>query len=186
MKSVLLHICCGPCAIYPFETLRELGFSVECFFYNPNIQPEEEYLRRKKAVEDFYSLFGIKTYFGDYNQEAYLSYRGNVLDKDYRCKSCFRFRLKKTHQFALDKGFDFFTTTLLVSPYQNQQSIKEAGFELSLDSTTQFLFYDFRDGYRYGHAKAKELNFYHQKYCGCLLSLEERNQEKRIKQAKIC
>lgn len=179
MKKLLLHICCGPCAIYPFQTLTKEGFSTEGYFYNPNIQPLGEYLKRKQAVESLEKIFNIKIYFADYEQDSYLSRTQKAINKDSRCRSCFRLRLEKTHQFAEDNHFDFFTTTLLVSPYQDQQLIKEVADQIACDSKAQFLFYDFRPGFRQGHAKAKELNLYTQKYCGCLSSLLERSQEKR-------
>jgi len=175
MKKLLLHICCAPCAIYPLDSLTKAGFSVEGFFYNPNIQPESEYSKRKKAAKDFQERFGIKVHFGGYHQDLYHDRTNKAKDKDSRCRNCFNLRLEKTHQLALNNKFDFFTTTLLVSPYQDQRKIKEIGDGISMKSDVQFLYCDFRPGFKEGHIKAKELNFYCQRYCGCLSSLEERN-----------
>ena len=181
MKSLLLHICCAPCAIYPLDTLTKAGFKVEGFFYNPNIQPVSEYLKRKKSVKDFESRFGIKLHFGDYQEQIYLDRTQSAKDKDSRCRDCFSLRLEETYQHALNNKFDFFTTTLLVSPYQDQRKIKEIGDKISSGSDAQFLFCDFRPGFREGHNKARELNFYCQKYCGCLSSLKEKNEAKKLK-----
>lgn len=170
-----MHICCAPCAIYPYDNLTKAGFSVEGFFYNPNIQPQEEYSKRKKAAENLEKIFNIKLYYGDYEENRYLDRIKLSPDKPLRCKNCFRLRLEETHKFAKDKGFKFFTTTLLVSPYQDQDLIKEIGEDVSKKSDTKFLFSDFRSGFRDAHNKAKELNFYCQKYCGCLSSLKERD-----------
>lgn len=178
MKSLLLHICCAPCAIHPFESLTKAGFSVEGFFYNPNIQPISEYLKRKKSVEDLGNIFNIKLHYGEYEEGRYCDYIKSTQDKPLRCKNCFKLRLDQTHRFARENKFDFFTTTLLVSPYQDQDLIKGIGDEISRESTAKFLFSDFRPGFRQAHNKAKGLNFYCQNYCGCLHSLKERQEEK--------
>jgi len=119
-------------------------------------------------------------YFLEKEEPQYLKpdYTQTAKDKTARCKSCFKLRLEKAHYFALENKFDFFTTTLLVSPYQDQDVIEEIGNQISSGTKTQFLFCDFRLGFRQTHAKAKELNLYCQKYCGCLASLKERNKEK--------
>ncbi|MFC1709513.1 epoxyqueuosine reductase QueH [Candidatus Omnitrophota bacterium] len=182
MKRVLLHICCAPCAIYPFESLTQAGFMVEGYFYNPNIQPHSEYSKRRDSVVDFRNKFGAKVHFDSYDEHVYLDCVKAGQDSASRCRSCFNLRLEQTHLFALNNKFDLFTTTLLVSPYQDQQAIKSIGQEMSQGSNTQFLFRDFRPGFREAHAKAKELDLYCQKYCGCLASLEERlNQKKKSK-----
>lgn len=183
---MLLHICCGPCSIYPFEALAKEGFGVEGLFYNPNIQPEEEYLKRKEAVKSFEKIFNIKIHFGNYQQKDYFDNIKCPQDKNSRCRSCFKLRLKETHRFAQDNHFDYFTSTLLVSPYQDQKVINDIGKEISLNSSVQFLFYDFRPGFRQAHNKARELNLYCQKYCGCLFSLQEREQGKQRKNSQKC
>jgi predicted adenine nucleotide alpha hydrolase (AANH) superfamily ATPase len=178
---VLLHICCGPCAIYPFANLTKAGFIVEGFFYNPNIQPDSEYSQRREAVEKFKDEFGVKVHFGEYDEHVYLERVQAAKDKTSRCRECFNLRLERTFLFALNNEFDLFTTTLLVSPYQDQQEIKSIAQKVSQGSQTQFLFCDFRPGFREAHAKARELNLYCQKYCGCLKSLEERSVQKKAR-----
>jgi predicted adenine nucleotide alpha hydrolase (AANH) superfamily ATPase len=184
MKSLLLHICCAPCAIYPYENLTNAGFKVEGFFYNPNIQPETEYLKRKKATQDLERFFNIKVHYADYDEKCYLDYIKHSPDRPLRCKNCFRLRLEQAHKFAQENKFDFFTTTLLVSPYQDQNLIKELGEDISKDSGTKFLFSDFRQGFRQAHNKARELNLYCQNYCGCLSSLKEKEEEKKQRKIK--
>jgi predicted adenine nucleotide alpha hydrolase (AANH) superfamily ATPase len=184
MKRVLLHICCGPCAIYPFEDLAKAGFQVEGFFYNPNIQPQSEYSKRKEAVGEFKDKFAAVVHFGEYQEHAYLDSVNSAKDKKARCEACFNLRLEGAHKFAQDNKFDFFTTTLLVSPYQDQQVIKNIGEKISQGSNIKFLFRDFRPGFKQAHTKARELNMYCQKYCGCLASLEERLRDKKSKSDK--
>ncbi|MDD5355671.1 MAG: epoxyqueuosine reductase QueH [Candidatus Omnitrophica bacterium] len=184
MKSLLLHICCAPCAIYPFENLTKAGFKVEGFFYNPNIQPVSEYLKRKKSAEDLENILNIKVHYGEYEEARYADCIKSTQDKPLRCRNCFKLRLEQTRRFAAENKFDLFTTTLLVSPYQDQGMIKEIGDDISKESAAQFFFSDFRPGFRQVHNKAKELNFYCQNYCGCLFSLEEREKEKKLKKAR--
>ena len=176
MKKVLLHICCGPCAIYPWQILQQEGFHVEGLFYNPNIQPYTEYQNRRSALEQLQRNFKLNIHYGVYQEREYARKTNPVRDNtDKRCRACFHIRLDKTCSIASNKEFDFFTTTLLVSPYQQQQAIQEVGTQISQNTRAKFLFHDFRTGFKEAQAKAKELNLYRQKYCGCLLSLQERN-----------
>jgi predicted adenine nucleotide alpha hydrolase (AANH) superfamily ATPase len=153
--------------------LTKAGFSVEGLFYNPNIQPQDEYLRRKKSTQDLESILNFKVYYAEYDENRYLDYIKSSPHRPLRCKNCFKLRLKHAHKFAEENKFDFFTTTLLVSPYQDQDLIKEISEDISRGSNTKFLFSDFRPGFRSAHNKAKELGLYCQKYCGCLLSNED-------------
>lgn len=177
MKKVLLHICCGPCAIFPLELLRRDGFYVEGFFYNPNVQPLEEYEKRKEVMRMVRDVLRIDVHIGEYEQALYQEGTKEASDKNARCGACFQLRLSKAFQFATRNSFDYFTTSLLGSPYQDQGLIRQAGKTFSRDAATQFLFYDFRHGFRQAHAKARELDFYLQSYCGCLASKEERKRE---------
>lgn len=127
-----------------------------------------------RPVED---ALGITVHAGNYDEALYREAVKETCDKHSRCGACFRLRLTKTHQYAESLGFDYFTSTLLVSPYQDQELIKQIGEDISCGESAQFLFYDFRPGFRQAHTQARELGFYSQKYCGCLASQEERNQE---------
>lgn len=171
--KLLLHTCCAPCLIYPLERLRENGFEVGGFFYNPNIHSFGEYKNRRQAVEDFcktdsvwfdYPLYEPKEFFNEVNLKE---------DKPQRCSICWRIRLKKTAQSAKEKGFDSFTTTLLVSPYQDQGLLKEIGEDVSKEEGVGFYYDDFRPGFRRAHTQAKAKGIYCQKYCGCIYSQVE-------------
>lgn len=181
-----MHICCAPCAIYPFEVLKQKGFEVCGFFYNPNIQPHAEYIRRQEAALDFGKRFGVEIMLGAYDEERYRECSKGCAVKSQRCKSCFELRLRQTQLTAGQKRFDFFTTTLLVSPYQDQSLIEEIGTGLSQGSSAQFLTQDFRPGFRQAHKQARGFGWYMQKYCGCLASLQEREHERSLKKAAQC
>ena len=173
---VLLHTCCAPCLIYPLETLRKEGFEVEAYFYNPNIHPEEEFIRRKEAFLDFSAAQGVLAHIPEYNPSEYANV---VLDGQNpgRCNNCWELRLKKTAEFALVNNFAYFTTALLVSPYQDIEEIKRIGERMSVG----FLFRDFRPGFRQAHNRARAMGIYCQKYCGCSYSLEEREAIKKCR-----
>ena len=131
-----------------------------------------------RLVED---ILDITVHTGGYEEALYREAVEGACDKRSRCGACFRLRLTKTHQHAESLGFDYFTSTLLVSPYQDQQLLRQIGEEISKDSSAQFLFHDFRPGFRAAHTRARTLGFYSQKYCGCLASLEERTSQKSFR-----
>jgi len=186
VKKVLLHICCGPCGIFPYEALAGEGFFVKGFFYNPNIQPCEEYQKRLEAIGTLERHCGIEVERCGYEEEAYRDAVSGSLEKKDRCGRCFELRLKKAFAYAQDNGFDYVTTTLLVSPYQDQQLIGQIGERLSANAPVKFLFRDFRPGFRQAHRTAREKGFYLQNYCGCLASLKERQEEKGKKKNVQC
>jgi hypothetical protein len=175
--KVLLHTCCAPCLIYPLEKLKEEGFSVTGFFYNPNIHPLAEYTRRKEALsalapelEIIYPEYSPREFFNAVNLKE------EVLQ---RCALCWGLRLKKTAQTAKEKGFEYFTTTLLVSPYQDQELLKKIGNDAARDEGVKFYYADFRPGFRKAHDEAKAKGVYCQRYCGCLYSEIERQRSRK-------
>ncbi|MBI4981999.1 MAG: epoxyqueuosine reductase QueH [Candidatus Omnitrophica bacterium] len=168
--KILLHTCCAPCLIYPLEELEKKGFKVAGFFYNPNIHPFSEYKLRKEAFDNLTAEILFPAYMPQEFFQA-VNLRENAPD---RCAICWSLRLDKTAQYAKKNGFDAFTTTLLVSPYQNQELLKEIGEQIAIDRGIEFLYQDFRPGFRKAHDKAKEKGIYCQKYCGCLYSELER------------
>jgi predicted adenine nucleotide alpha hydrolase (AANH) superfamily ATPase len=175
--KLLLHTCCAPCLIYPYEFLKKQSFDVEGFFYNPNIQPLSEYKNRKKAVEDYAKSTGIIVHYQDkYQPEDFLQLVANCEKAPKRCHLCWQLRLRETAEFAKDNAIANFSTTLLVSPYQDIEKIKQIGEEISRESGIRFIFGDFRSGFRQAHKKAKELSLYCQKYCGCIFSEKERHE----------
>lgn len=172
--KLLLHTCCGPCEIYPLEQLKQRGFEVSGFFYNPNIHPLSEYNNRRKAVEDFSRAAGIEVIFPEYNPAEFFHEINGSEKNPGRCSLCWGLRLKKTAQAAKEKGFDSFSTTLLVSPYQDQVLLKQIGGDIAEKEGVGFFYQDFRPGFRKAHNEAREQGLYMQKYCGCIYSEIER------------
>ena len=182
--KLLLHICCGPCAIYPSETLRGEGFSaVDGFFYNPNIHPYGEYMARKSALEEYSRRSGLRVFFHKYDMKNFFRAVSGNEDPGARCERCWRMRIEQTAHIASRNGYTHFTTTLLVSPYQDQAKIKEICAHSASKHNVDFVSRDFRDGFRASQDKAKEGGLYRQKYCGCLYSEQERHEmiTKRVK-----
>ncbi len=181
MEKVLLHICCGPCAVYPAEILKQEGFETEGFFYNPNIHPFSEYELRREAVVQMCALTGIGVIYHKYDFENFLSQISNISDRDRQHNLCWRIRLKETARIAKDMGVKNFTTTLLSSPYQNIEEIKKIGEDIALDFGLNFLSRDFRKGFLKSHKRSKEWQLYHQTYCGCVYSEKESIEARRKK-----
>ncbi len=186
--KLLLHICCAPCLIYPLQQLRAKGVEVEGVFYNPNIHPFAEYKKRKEALEDFSKIVDINIIYPDYNPEEFFQAifphfipfpSGERIEGEEdnlkentseRCFLCWQIRLKKTALIAKEKRFDSFSSTLLVSPYQNQEMLKKIGSEASRDKEIDFYYVDFRPGFRQARQEARSQGIYCQKYCGCIYS----------------
>ena len=172
MKT-LIHICCANCLIYPLKTLREEGWEVRGFFYNPNIHPYQEYRRRLEAVQEYEKQASIEVIYRDeYNLEAFL--RGVAFREEERCRFCHHLRLEATAQVAKRGKFDAFTSTLLHSRHQNHELINATGEALAKQHGVQFLARDFRDGWKAGIEESKSLKLYRQQYCGCIYSEKER------------
>ncbi len=171
--KVLIHACCGPCAIYPFNVLKKKGHEVMCFFYNPNIHPLREYLQRAESLERTAEAFGIRAIRMDREYDPAIFLRLTVFREEQRCFLCYQLRLERTRNMALKGGFDFFTTTLLFSKRQQHGLIRSVGESLSRQKSA-FLYEDFRPGWREGREKAHEMGLYRQDYCGCIYSEFER------------
>lgn len=177
--NILMHLCCAPCGIFPIETLKNEGMNLSGYYYNPNIHPIEEFIKRKSMVEVISKKYEINVEYSDENLEnEWLQFN----DKKIRCSMCYEKRIEKTARLALDNGFDGFTTSLLVSPYQNHDLIVEYSNKYSEKYGIQFIYRDFRVGFREGQQIARKLELYMQKYCGCIFSIEEaKNQKKKTK-----
>lgn len=177
--KLLLHACCAPCLIYPLGKLKEKGFNVSAFFYNPNIHPLGEYNNRKQAVLDLSKRSDLDVICPEYSPAEFFQAVYPALSEENghneRCSICWSMRLKKTAQEAKEKGFTHFTTTLLVSPYQDQGLLQKIGSDVSKEEGVEFIYEDFRPGFRKAHDQAKKEGIYCQKYCGCLYSEIERN-----------
>lgn len=172
--KLLLHTCCAPCLIYPLEKLIKDKHEVKGFFYNPNIYSLLEYRRRRKALLNYSTIANIEIIYPEYLQSEFLSAIGENKNKPQRCSLCWSFRLKKTAQFAKRNGFSGFSTTLLVSPYQDQELLKEICAKISKEEKIHFYYEDFRPGFRKAHDAAKARGIYCQNYCGCMYSYMER------------
>ncbi len=181
-EKVLLHICCAPDATYPVFYLRGRHYEVTGFFYNPNIYPEEEYKRRFSDVSRFAVRVKLPLIGGEYNPEKWFS-----LTKGYenepegarRCYICYRERLEVTARLAKDSGFDFFTTTLSISPRKNTRWIFEIGEELENTYGVRFLKADFkkRNGFKSSVILSRYYEMYRQDYCGCIFSRHNQKSE---------
>ena len=177
--KLLLHACCAPCSSYVLEYLKD-AFDITIYFYNPNIDSEEEY---EKRYNDFQKLGEYKIIKADYIPQAFLDIsRGleNVPEGGIRCWGCYEERLESTAIFANQNGFDYFTTTLSISPYKNSNKINEIGQNLANIYDIKFLYSNFKknDGYKKSILLSNQLGLYRQDYCGCQYSINERNQKK--------
>ncbi|MDD2371787.1 MAG: epoxyqueuosine reductase QueH [Firmicutes bacterium] len=175
--KILLHSCCGPCSTSVIDRLNPY-FEIIVYYYNPNISPEEEYLRRAEEQINYLKSIGIEYVLGDYEIEKYESaVRGLEKEKEggLRCLTCFRLRLEKTAQKADELNIGYFTTTLTVSAHKNSQLINEAGIKIARNYEVSYLASDFKkeDGYKKSVDLSKELGMYRQDYCGCKFSKKE-------------
>lgn len=144
------------------------------FFYNPNIHPAPEYQRRRRALIDYSTVAKAEIIYPAHFESEFLSAIGENKDQPKRCSLCWELRLKKTAQFARKNGFSAFSTTLLVSPYQDQGMLKEIGEKIAKEEGVPFYYEDFRPGFKKAHDEAKAKGVYCQKYCGCMYSYMER------------
>ena len=176
--NILLHICCGPCAIYPLRALRDQGHAVTGLFYNPNIHPLQEYLRRRSSAQDVGERFGLRMIFLDreYDPQAYM--RRVAFRENSRCLLCYQLRLERTLSIARRGKFEGFSSTLLYSKQQQHTVIARLGSELAGEGRVGFVYQDFRLGWQEGVQQSLEWNLYRQDYCGCLYSEFERFQDR--------
>ncbi len=171
--KVLLHICCGPCAITPATFLRGQGHQVSGFFYNPNIHPYAEYRRRYEAVVTVSERLEFDVIHPRYDDGEFLRRVAALEDRGRQHEACWRLRLEETARVARDNGIEAFTTTLLSSPYQDIEAIGRIGRQAGEEAGAAFLFHNFRRGFADSHRQSKEWQLYHQNYCGCLTSEQE-------------
>jgi len=160
---------------YPVEVLSERGYQVVPYFYNPNIHPFREYRNRYLAVVDYCRGRGLDLDAGPYEMEQFLLEVSSRVDT--RCELCFHMRLSGAARRASVLGIGEFTSTLLVSPYQDQDLIRAAGESAAIEHGVLFLFEDMREGYHETVSKSRELDMYRQSYCGCVYSEKERYQK---------
>lgn len=181
VPTLLLHSCCAPCSSYTLEYLSQY-FKITVYYYNPNIYPEEEFAKRveeqQRLITQLPTKHPISFVEGHYDpKEFYAVTKG--LEKEpeggLRCFECFRLRLEKSAILSKENGFDYFTTTLTISPLKNADKLNEIGEEMAEKYGVKFLPSDFkkRGGYQRSIQLSKEYNLYRQNYCGCIFSQRE-------------
>ncbi len=170
---LLMHICCGPCTIYPLKELRTHGHDVTGFFYNPNIHPYQEYSRRQETLRNYAEKILLNViWMKSYLLEEFLSHVASRPEE--RCVYCLTDRLKQTAEEAKKEKYDAFTSTLLYSRYQKHDLIRQIGEALSHQTGIPFFYQDFREGWNEGVRISREMEMYRQPYCGCVYSEKER------------
>ncbi|WP_084458350.1 epoxyqueuosine reductase QueH [Desulfocurvus vexinensis] len=172
--KLLLHICCGPCAIAPIRRLQEAGVEVTGLFVNPNIHPLMEYKRRRDGTAQVAARLGVRVLFKDDEYRPQDWFRAVAQREDNRCHYCYHMRLERTAQIARRGGFDAFSTTLLYSRFQKHAAIAALGRDLAAGGGPAFHYEDWRAGWTEGIEASKAWGVYRQQYCGCLYSENER------------
>ena len=171
--KLLMHICCGPCATYPAKSFREEGHDVRAYFYNPNIHPLSEFHLRLESAQKALEMLDVPADFcEEYDIEEF--FRRVAFREAERCAACYHLRLDKAAGAAAEGGFDAFTTSLLVSPYQKHEMIRDIGRSVGAERGIEFFYEDFRPGWQETRAMSREMELYRQKYCGCIFSEKER------------
>lgn len=180
-KSLLLHSCCAPCSSYVIEYLSEF-FDITLLYFNPNISPESEYLKRieevKRLIKEMPLKSEVRLIEGRYCPDEFINIARGMEDLPEggeRCFKCYRLRLTEAAAAAKEKGFDYFTTTLSISPHKNAEKLNEIGQELEKEYGVKYLYADFkkRGGYKRSIELSRIYGLYRQNYCGCVYSKRE-------------
>lgn len=170
--KLLLHACCAPCAIIPVEELRTEN-DITLYWYNPNIHPALEYIARRTSLDDYAAQVALPVLDERrYDMETFLAHAD--ADPSKRCPECYRMRLDQVAARAAADGFEAFTSTLLYSPYQNRELMLRIGNEAAKKHGVHFVEGDWRERYREGANRSRDMGLYRQKYCGCVYSEKER------------
>ena len=187
IPTLLLHSCCAPCSSYVLEYLSQY-FLITVFYYNPNISPESEYekriLEQKALIEKMETKYPVSFLSGDYDSKTFYQItRGmeDLAEGGERCFRCYELRLRETAKLAKEKKFDFFTTTLTISPHKNAEKLNQIGVRLGEEYGVQYLMSDFKkkNGYKRSIELSKAYGLYRQDYCGCIFSIRNRNLDKK-------
>jgi predicted adenine nucleotide alpha hydrolase (AANH) superfamily ATPase len=184
---ILMHICCANCALFPLKALGDSGHEISGLWFNPNIHPEDEYGRRLTAVRGLSRQRGLDIlYRGDYGLEEFqleLVSQGAGSERPGRCGACYRMRMRETARECSLGGYEAFTTSLLVSPYQAHDLLVSEARAAAEEFGVRFYYEDFRTGWKEGQALSREAGYYRQYYCGCHYSRAERDTERAGAQA---
>lgn len=184
VPRLLLHSCCAPCSSYVLEYLSQY-FEVTVFYYNPNIYPESEYTKRvleqQKLISEMRFKHPVTFIAGNYDSEKFYNMaRGleNVKEGGERCFKCYELRLREAAKIAKNGEYDFFTTTLSISPLKNAQKLNEIGMLLAEEYGIEYLLSDFKkkNGYKRSVELSEQYGLYRQDYCGCVFSMKERKE----------
>lgn len=171
--KLLLHICCAPCSIYPLEVLEKKGFEVMGFFYRHNIHPFTECMKREQTLKDYAEKIGLGViYQQGYDLEGFI--QRAVFRENQRCRPCYHDRLLSTAKLARRGKFDYFSSTLLYSKFQQHDLIVDMGRSIAKSQGVDFYYEDFRSGWKIGIEKSKQMGMYRQSYCGCIYSEKQR------------
>ena len=171
--KILLHSCCGPCSTYPIKVLKEESFDITSIWFNTNIHPYMEYKNRYESYKLLMAQENVPTI--EIDEYDLVTFTRAVYGKEFeRCRYCYESRMEVVAKTAKEQGFDAFTTTLLVSPYQKHEMLKDVCEKMAEKYGVNFYYRDFRGGFREGQQMAREAGLYMQKYCGCVYSEAER------------
>lgn len=180
--KLLMHICCANCALFPLQSLREGSHEITGLWFNPNIHPEDEYERRQSAVRQLSDEWDLRVLFhGGYGRDEFdraMEANCEFRQRPGRCGVCYGMRMRHVASECATGGFDAFTTSLLVSPYQDHGLLAASAEEAALEFGVKFHYEDFRPGWRQGQVMSREAGFYRQYYCGCAYSKAERDAER--------
>ncbi len=171
-RRLLLDTCCGPCAMVARECLDAGGRTVHYLFYNPNVHPYREYRMRLEAFETLMRDAGAEYTVLAYEPEEWL--RAVAYREESRCEFCYRLRLRRAADFALEEGMEALSTTLFASPYQDHELLQLLGSSVARSRGLEFVVWDGREVYREVLMLARDRGMYTQPYCGCLFSERER------------
>lgn len=180
--KLLLHSCCAPCSTYVLEYLNQY-FDITVFYYNPNIYPREEFFMRvseqERLINTMFEDNSVGFIEGEYDDNRfYEAVKGleQLGEGSQRCYECFKLRFEETAKKAIDRGFEYFTTTLSISPHKNSQILNELGNEIAEKYGIKYLFSDFKkkNGYKRSCELSQQFGIYRQNYCGCVFSKKER------------
>lgn len=174
-KTLLLHSCCAPCSSYVITYLSNY-FDITILYYNPNIEPFEEYNKRKEEQIKLCKILGVKFLDCEYDNDLFhkeVLGLENVSEGGIRCFKCYELRLRKTASLA--SNYDYFSTTLTVSPYKNSNKLNEIGLNLEKEYNVKYLVSDFKknEGYKKSIELSKKYNLYRQNFCGCVYSIKK-------------
>ncbi|MDO5329093.1 MAG: epoxyqueuosine reductase QueH [Coriobacteriia bacterium] len=177
--KLLLHVCCGPCALEPYRILKNSGYDISLYYSNDNIFPESEFERRLYTLNKWAEDNDIDVIYDKYN---HILWQNAVVG---RCEDCYKLRLEKSANFAVSNGYTHLSTSLAVSPYQQTKVIENTLINVCKEYNLKPVFIDFRPYYKEATKRSIELGMYRQKYCGCEYSLKERKEQVKQKQENI-